>query len=118
MKRQILSIMIVAGEVSGDAHAAKLALALREAAPDIDFEFFGAAGRRMREVGVVPIVQSDGLAIVGLAEIGRALPMFLRASRDLKKAASAKKPDAVILVDFPDFNLKLAKALKKQGLTI
>src|SRR5258708_32741859 len=118
MTEKIRKIMIVAGEDSGDAHAAKLVVALREADPGRRCEFFGAAGPKMREIGVEPIVRSDGLSIVGLAEIGRSLPMFLRASKDLKKAAEARIPDAVILVDFPDFNLKLAKALKKQGLTI
>jgi len=111
-------IMIVAGEASGDRHAAKLVNALREAEPNVDFEFFGAAGPRMRDVGVDPVVLSDRLSIVGLAEIGRALPVFLRAARDLKKAAAERKPDAVILVDFPDFNLKLAKSLKRQGFKI
>ena len=118
MPENTRKIMIVAGEMSGDLHAAKLADALRLADPTQEYVFFGAAGPKMRDIGVEPIVRSDGLSIVGLAEIGRALPMFLRASKTLKNAAAARKPDAVILVDFPDFNLKLAKALKKQGMTI
>jgi lipid-A-disaccharide synthase len=111
-------ILIVAGEASGDGHAAKLVSALRESSPETEFEFFGAAGPKMREAGVEAIVRSDGLSIVGLAEIGRALPMFLRASNDLRRAARMRKPDAAILVDFPDFNLKLAKTLRKQGLCV
>ena len=110
--------MIVAGEASGDGHAAKLVTELRASERETEFEFFGAAGPKMRDVGVEAIVESDGLSIVGLAEIGRALPMFLRASRNLKNAADLRKPDVVVLVDFPDFNLKLAKALKKKGFTI
>lgn len=110
--------MIVAGETSGDTHAAKLVKALLAAEPDTEFEFFGAAGPKMREIGVEPVVESDGLSIVGLAEIGRALPMFMRASNDLKKAAKLRTPDVVVLVDFPDFNLKLAKYLKKRGFLI
>ena len=111
-------IMIVAGEASGDAHAAKLVKALRAVSPESNFDFFGAAGEQLRAVGVEAIVEADNLSIVGLTEIGRALPMFLKAFRDLKHAAIERKPDAVILVDFPDFNLKLAKSLKKQGLTV
>ena len=111
-------IMIVAGEASGDGHAAKLVRAFRKAEPQTEFEFFGAAGPEMREAGVEAVVESDGLSIVGLAEIGRALPMFLRASRDLKEVAGTRKPDVVVLVDFPDFNLKLAKSLKKKGFKI
>ncbi len=111
-------IMIVAGEPSGDAHAAKLVRAIRELAPDREFEFFGAASHKMRDAGVEEIVNADDFSIVGLLEIGRALPMFLKAFGKLKRAAAARKPAVVVLVDFPDFNLKLAKTLKKQGLKI
>ena len=111
-------IMIVAGEASGDAHAAKLVQALKEASPDAQFEFFGSAGLRMRSAGVEPVVKADDLAIMGLPEIAKALPMFLKAFRDLKTAALERNADAVILVDFPEFNLKLAKALKKKGLKV
>ena len=110
--------MIIAGEASGDAHAARLVKALRESAPEINFEFFGAAGHHLREADVESIVNADDLSIVGLPEIARALPMFWKAFQILKKEAMRRKPDAVILVDFPDFNLKLAKTLKKQGLKI
>lgn len=112
------SIMIVAGEASGDAHAAKLVKALRKAAPEIDFEFFGATGHFLREAEVETTVNADNLSIVGLLEIGRALPMFWKAFQTLKKEAVKRKPEAVILVDFPDFNLKLAKTLKKQKLKV
>lgn len=110
--------MIVAGEASGDGHAAKLVRAISDAQPTTQFAFFGAAGPKMRQVGVEAVVESDSLSIVGLAEIGRALPMFIRAKRSLKNAALSKKPDVVILIDFPDFNLRLAKSLKKQGFMI
>jgi lipid-A-disaccharide synthase len=110
--------MIVAGETSGDVHAAKLVKALRDESPETNFTFFGATGYHLREANVETIVDADNLAIVGLPEIARALPMFWRTFQKLKKAAIERKPDAVILVDFPDFNLKLAKTLKKQGLKI
>src|SRR5262249_8253953 len=115
MPENNLNIMIVAGEASGDLHAAKLVRALREGLPEVPIEFFGAAGPRMREEGVEPTVMADELSIVGLLEIGRALPMFLRAFRILKNAARERKPQVAILVDFPDFNLKLVKSLKKFG---
>ena len=111
-------IMIVAGEASGDAHSAALIEALRELSPDTEFEFFGAAGPKMRSAGVDAIVDSDDFAIVGLAEIARALPMFWSAFTKLKQAAVVRKPDLVILVDFPEFNLKLAKTLKRQGFRV
>jgi lipid-A-disaccharide synthase len=111
-------LMIVAGEPSGDAHAAALVKALREAAPDASFEFFGATGPSLRAAGVDPIVCTDDLGIVGLLEIGSALPKFWSAYKSLKQAALDRKPDAVILVDWPDFNLKLARALHRRGLKV
>jgi lipid-A-disaccharide synthase len=111
-------IMIVVGEVSGDVHAAKLVESLREMSLETDFEFFGATSNNLRKSGVETIVNADELSIVGLPEIARALPMFWNTFQTLKKAAIERRPDAVILVDFPDFNLKFAKALKKQELKI
>ncbi len=72
----------------------------------------------MRTVGVEAVVNADDLSVVGLPEIAKALPTFLKAFRELKNAAVEREADAVILVDFPDFNLKLAKALKKRGLKV
>lgn len=113
-----LSIMLVAGEASGDAHAAALVGALREAAPETEFEFFGSTGHRMRAAGVDSVVKADELAILGLWEIGRALPKFWRAFGELKHAVTARKPDAVILVDWPDFNLRLARWLHRRGVPV
>lgn len=111
-------IMIVAGEASGDTHAAKLVRAMRVAEPDTDFKFFGAVGPKMRNEGVEATVRSDGLSIVGLAEITITLPVFLGAFNVLRQAAMNRQPEAVILVDFPDFNLKLANLLKRKGFRI
>ncbi|MGI8835573.1 MAG: lipid-A-disaccharide synthase [Pyrinomonadaceae bacterium] len=111
-------LMIVAGESSGDAHAASLVNALRDAEPNKQLEFFGATGPLMRAAGVESVVQSDQLAILGLVEIGSALPKFWRAYKSLKQAALDRKPGAVILVDWPDFNLKLARALHRRGFKI
>ena len=82
--------MIVAGEASGDAHAAALVRALRAAAPEIQFEFFGSTGAQMRAAGVDSVVRRDDLAILGLWEIGRALPKFWGAFGELKRAAAAQ----------------------------
>ena len=110
--------MIVAGEPSGDAHAAALVHALRKAEPQAHFEFFGATGPLLTAAGVDAIVQTDDLAIMGLLEIGGALPKFWHAYKLLKRAAIERRPHAVILVDWPDFNLKLARALHRHGLKV
>jgi lipid-A-disaccharide synthase len=116
MTAEKLRLMIVAGEPSGDAHAAALVHALRESAPpQTGAEFFGATGELMRAAGVESIVRSDDLAIMGLLEVARVLPKFWRAFSDLKRAALSRQPDAVILVDWPEFNLRLARALHRRG---
>jgi lipid-A-disaccharide synthase len=96
-------------------HAAELIKNLQALAPEIEFVFFGLTGERMRECGVETIVKADDLAIMGLIEIGKALPKFWQVFQKLKQAAKEHKPDAIILIDFPDFNLPLAKSLKKLG---
>ena len=110
--------MIVVGEPSGDAHAASLIKALHAAAPDIQLKFFGATGPQMRAAGAETVINSDELAIMGIVEVARVLPRFLHAFRELKQAALTKKPDAVILVDWPEFNLRLAHALRRNGLKV
>ena len=107
--------MIVAGEPSGDAHAAALVKALRERA---EFDLFGATGPLMREACVATVVNSDELAIMGIVEVGRVFPKFLSAFRRLKSAAVERQPDAVVLVDWPEFNLRLASALHRRGLKV
>jgi len=113
-----LRFMIVAGEASGDAHAASLVRALRGAAPEKQFDFFGSTGAQMRTAGVASIVDADQLAILGLREIGQALPKFWRAFGELKRAVADRKPDAVVLVDWPDFNLRLARWLHRRGVPV
>jgi lipid-A-disaccharide synthase len=111
-----IQIMVVVGESSGDAHAARVVSAIREAKPNT--EIFGATGEKLRKEGVETILRADDFAIVGLPEVFKALPMFWNAFQTLKTAAIEKKADIVLLVDFPEFNLKLAKSLKKQGIKV
>lgn len=106
--------MIVAGEASGDRHAAHLIEALR-AQSGSTWEVFGSGGGEMRAAGVETLVDIRELAIMGLPEIVRALPNFWRVFRQLRAAARERRPALVILVDWPEFNLRLAKALRRDG---
>ena len=108
-------LMIVAGEPSGDAHAAALVRALRERG---ELDFFGATGPLMRDAGVETVVNSDELAIMGIVEVGRVFSKFLSAFRKLKAAAIERSPDAVVLVDWPEFNLRLSSSLHRRGLKV
>jgi lipid-A-disaccharide synthase len=111
-----LRLMIVAGEPSGDAHAAALVSALRATTPHVNFEFFGSAGPQMRAQAVEAVVRADDLAIMGILEVARVFSRFRIAFRKLKEAALSRKPDAVIFVDWPEFNLRLAKSLHRRNL--
>lgn len=114
--------MVVAGEASGDQHAAALVESLRllaqDSPPEVRFEFFGATRERLRAAGVEEVLRADDLSIVGLLEVGRAVPLFWRALQTLKRAARERRPDAAILVDFPEFNLRLARALRREGVPV
>lgn len=113
-----LRLLVVAGEASGDAHAASLIRAVQALAPHTAFEFFGATGQQMRAAGVDSIIRADELSILGLWEIGRALGKFWDAFGKLKQAATEKQPTAAILVDWPDFNLRLARWLHRRGIRV
>lgn len=114
--RIVSKLMIVAGEPSGDAHAAALVNALR--AINSNLSFFGATGPLMRAAGVETVVNSDDLAIMGIVEVGRVFPRFIKAFRKLRDEAIQKSPDAVVLVDWPEFNLRLASSLHRRGLKV
>jgi lipid-A-disaccharide synthase len=116
--KRSLRFLIVAGEASGDAHGAALVRALREINPENELEFFGATGTQMRAAGVDSVVRADELAILGLWEIASALPKFWRAYASLRRAAAERKPDAAILVDWPDFNLRLARWLHRRKVPV
>ena len=109
--------MIVTGEPSGDAHGAALVQALRAAATE-PLQIFGATGPLLRATGVESVIHSDDLSIMGILEVGKVLPKFWNAYQTLKRAALERNPDAVILVDWPDFNFRLARALHRRGLKV
>ncbi|MEO6725640.1 MAG: lipid-A-disaccharide synthase [Blastocatellia bacterium] len=111
----LMELMVVAGEASGDKHGAKLVAALRTLRSDLVFECFGAGGDEMRAAGVETLVDAREVAIMGALEVARALPKFLRVFRRLRDAANERKPQLVILIDWPEFNLRLAKRLRQDG---
>lgn len=111
-----LKLMIVAGEASGDRHAAHLVDALRERAPNL--EVFGSGGDELRERGAELLVEARDVAIIGVPEVIRGINKLYAAFRTLHLAARARRPDVVVLVDWPDFNLRLAKKLHRQGLRV
>jgi len=109
-------VLISAGEASGDLYAAGLVDALRRRRPDL--EFFGCAGPRMQKAGVQAVVDARSLAVVGLVEVLAHIPRIYREYRKLLDAARAERPELAILTDSPDFNLRVARRLKKLGIPV
>ncbi|MDD5005132.1 MAG: lipid-A-disaccharide synthase [Candidatus Omnitrophica bacterium] len=109
-------IFIVAGEVSGDMHAASLIKELKTLNPSI--KFMGLGGKRMEEQGVHLFFDLTKIAVVGFTEIFKNLFLFRKIFYGFIKNAEREKPDLIILVDYPGFNLRLAKELKKRGFKI
>ncbi len=105
------SIMIVAGEASGDLHGAKLAAALT--AIDSRLTLFGIGGDHMRAAGVRVAVDARQLAVVGLTEVASKLSGIWRGWRAACRMLTECRPDLLILIDFPDFNLRLARYAKR-----
>ena len=110
------SLMIVAGERSGDILGAELARALRERLPDL--KLFGCGGEAMHEAGVDTVVDAHRLAMMGITEVISGLPRAYRALHALVAEAERRRPQLAVLIDFPDFNLRLAKRLKQRGIRV
>ncbi len=100
-------ILVVAGEASGDGHAARVIAAIREQEPRA--EFFGIGGEAMAAQGVRLLLHASDLAVVGLSEVVSRLGVVLRALREVGRALKTERPDLAILVDFPDFNFWVAR---------
>jgi lipid-A-disaccharide synthase len=106
------SILIVAGEPSGEMYAAELVRALKARRESSRFTFFGCGGANMRQEGVEILVDIRRLAVLGPFEAFSHLVNFYSALRYLRRKIENRRPCLAILVDFPDFNLRLAKELK------
>src|SRR5438128_567911 len=107
------TIYFVAGEVSADNHAAALMRSLREF--DTDINFIGRGGRQMRALAGEQFKNwIDEAAVLGWWEVIRKYGYFRKQFRETLKELEERKPDAVVLIDYPGFNLRLARALRKQ----
>jgi lipid-A-disaccharide synthase len=111
-----MRFLISAGEASGELYGAGLMEALRRRVPGA--EFFGVGGQRMRDSGFDTVVDAHTISVVGLAEVVKHLPMIRREFKKVVREAAKRKPDAAILIDFPDFNLRLARELHKLGIPV
>ncbi len=113
-----MRILISAGEASGEFYGAELIRALRRRVPSQDVEFFGVGGEQMRQAGCELLVDAREIAEVGIVEVIKHIPTIYRRFRQVVRAAEQRRPDAAVLIDFPDFNLRLAREMHKLGVPV
>ena len=110
------TILISAGEASGDLYAASLVRVLQARDPEI--RYFGCAGPRMQAAGVEPTIDASSLAVVGLVEVLRHIPRIYGEYRKLLREVRRRRPEIAILTDSPDFHLRLARQLKRLDIPV
>jgi lipid-A-disaccharide synthase len=117
MKNSAKRIMIVTGEASGDLHGANLIAAARMLSPGT--LFFGVGGQKMAAAGCDILIPGEEISVMGIVEVIGHFPVIWRAFQKLKgELTGSQKPDALVLIDFPDFNLRLARQAKKAGVPV
>jgi lipid-A-disaccharide synthase len=109
------SILIISGEASGDLHGSFLIKALKRLEPGLNVK--GMGGEKMRASGLEGI-DSTPLSVVGIVEVLGKFPKIRRAFGQLKDLLDRERFDCVVLIDYPDFNLRFAKEAKKRGITV
>lgn len=108
--------MVIAGEVSGDMHAGALIRELKNRLPDLDV--WGIGGDALEAEGVRIVYPVREMAVLGLAEVIQRYGFFRRVFREMVRKAEQERPDAVLLVDYPGFNLRFAREMKKRGIKV
>ena len=109
-------ILIVAAEASADLHAAGVLRELRQLRPGL--AAFGVGGAHLRAEGLDSLRQAEEMSVMGIAEVLPRIPVILGILRQVTAAAEARRPAVALLVDSPDFNLRLAKRLKRLGVKV
>jgi len=109
-------ILIIAGEASGDLHGSNLVREVRKLDPRIGF--FGVGSKRMREAGVELLADASEISVVGATEVLTHLSAIYKVYSRLKKFLKQERPDLVVLIDFPDFNILLGTYAKRLGLPV
>ena len=111
-----MKLAIVAGEASGDLHASEVVRELKKLTPSL--QMFGIGGDLLAREGMTLLHHANELGMIGLFNVLRHLPMFRRVFRETVERIAQERPDAVLLVDYPGFNLRLAKKCKELGLHV
>lgn len=112
------SIMLVAGEASGDMHAATMVKTLRQQHGEQAFAFKGMGSTQLKACGIDLLVDSSDIAVMGIVEVISHYPKIRRAMRRLQQELRVSPPDLLILIDYQEFNFRLAAFAKRQGIKV
>jgi lipid-A-disaccharide synthase len=110
------TLFFLAGEASGDLHAAKLLQALKSLRPDL--RALGLGGPRLAAAGLQAVKDLEGMQVMGFWEVARRLGFFRRVFRELRDRVKQERPDAVVCIDYPGFNLRFAAAVSRLNIPV
>ncbi|MGQ9798328.1 MAG: lipid-A-disaccharide synthase [Ignavibacterium sp.] len=110
------SVLIIAGEASGDLHGAALIRELKKL--DSELDFYGIGGNKMKSSGMELIYHSDRMSFLGFVEVVKHLPFIRKVQKELLDEVNIRKTKFAILIDYPGFNISIAKKLKALGIEI
>lgn len=111
-----MHIMIIAGEASGDLHGAELVKAIRKR--DCSLSFSGIGGEKLKEAGIHILAEASTLSVVGITEVFSKLPGIFKGMTAVKNFLRSRRPDLLILIDFPDFNLHIAATANRLNIPV
>ncbi|MBI5474780.1 MAG: lipid-A-disaccharide synthase [Ignavibacteriae bacterium] len=109
-------VLLIAGEPSGDLHGSGVVRELKKLSPDL--EVFGVGGDKMKSEGMEIIYHISKLSFMGFVEVVKNLPTVRDVSRKLEDLLTKRRPDVVVLIDYPGFNLRFAKKVKQHGIRV
>ncbi|MEW6061268.1 MAG: lipid-A-disaccharide synthase [Bacteroidota bacterium] len=113
---KVQRVLMIAGEASGDAHGAGVVKELKARDPHIDI--FGIGGDKMQQAGMTLLYHIRDMSFMGFAEVIKHLPLIRTVEKTLKQTLELKKPDVVVLIDYPGFNLRFARTVKQYGMKV
>ena len=115
-KNSVKKVLLVTGEASGDLHGSHLVKHLKRLDPSL--RIYGIGGEELRKAGMEILFHAQELSVVGIVEVCARLPQIVKAFQMLKREIVSSPPDLLILIDYPDFNLRIAAVARKQRVPV
>ena len=115
-KNSVKKVLLVTGEASGDLHGSHLVKHLKRLDPSL--RIYGIGGEELRKAGMEILFHAQELSVVGIVEVCARLPQIVKAFQTLKREIVSSPPDLLILIDYPDFNMRIAAVARKHGVPV